>query len=267
MNRYFYVTFVLASALSMLTSGFQLSQAIAQTSRTDVQAPRTNVQTPRTDAQKTSGSAQKISGDDQFFKDIYREFYETYRLGPGDEIAIRVTGHSDYTLERAKVSPTGSVYHPLLGDIEVAGMTVPKLIKGLTRDLGEYLIDPKVSAALLEANSAKIGVIGDVMRPGILVMNKPMTVLEAVTSSGGFTDTGSKSGVIVLRSTNDGRAQTLKVNVKRILEGKAGEEENIALHAGDTVIVNGNTRKKLSNILSLAGFASFLSFISAGGGR
>src|SRR5262245_25395879 len=253
MNGYFYVTFVLASALSVLASGFQRSHAFAQTTRDAAQMQR--------------DAAQKTFGDDQFFKDIYREFYETYRLGPGDEIAIRVTGHPDYTLERAKVTPTGSVYHPLLGDIEVAGITVPKLIKGLTRDLGEYLIDPKVSASLLEANSAKIGVIGDVMRPGILVMNKPMTVLEAVTASGGFTDTGNKSGVIVLRSTRDGRAQTLKVNVKRILEGKAGEEENIALHAGDTVIVNGNTRKKLSNILSLAGFASFLSFISTGGGR
>jgi hypothetical protein len=35
------------------------------------------------------------------------------------------------------------------------------------------------------------------------------------------------------------------------------------------VIVNGNTRKKMANILSLAGFGSFLSFISMGrgGGR
>jgi protein involved in polysaccharide export with SLBB domain len=78
-----------------------------------------------------------------------------------------------------------------------------------------------VSAELLEANSAKIGVLGDIMRPGILVMNKPMNVLEAITASGGITDMGNKSGVIVLRQLRDGRAQTLKVNVKRILEGKA----------------------------------------------
>jgi len=68
----------------------------------------------------------------------------------------------------------------------------------------------------------------------------------------------------VLRQSSDGRAQTLKVNVKRILEGKAGGEENIALQAGDTVIVNGNKKKKVTYILSLAGFGSFLSFISTG---
>jgi len=222
-------------------------------------------QTPASSAGKTS--AGQTSEDDQFFKGLYREFYDTYRLGPADEIAIRVTGQPDYTLERVKVSPTGSVYHPLLGDMEVAGMTVPRLTKRLTKDLGEYLIDPKVSVSLLEANSAKIGVLGDIMHPGILVMNKPMNVLEAITASGGVTDMGDKSGVTVLRQLRDGRAQTFKVNVKRILEGKAGPEENVSLQAGDTVIVNGNTKKKMANILSLAGFGSFLSFISMGRGR
>jgi protein involved in polysaccharide export with SLBB domain len=234
-----------------------------------IRRPPAFAQTPAAAAagQPSGAGAGQASDEDNFFKDIYREFYETYRLGPADEIAIRVTGQPDYTLERVKVSPTGSVYHPLLGDVEVAGLTVPQLIKRLTKDLSEYLIEPKVSASLLEANSAKIGVLGDVLHPGILVMSKPMSVLEAITASGGVADTGDKSGVVVLRQTRDGRAQTFKVNVKRILEGKAGAEENVALQAGDTVIVNGNAKKKMTYILSLAGFGSFLSFISMGKGR
>ena len=219
------------------------------------------LQSPQAFAQTPASSAGQISEDDQFFKGIYREFYDTYRLGPADEIAIRVTAQPDYTIERVKVSPTGSVYHPLLGEVEVAGMTVPRLTKRLTEDLSEFLINPKVSVSLLEANSAKIGVLGDVLHPGILVMSKPMNVLEAITASGGVADSGDKSGVVVLRQTRDGRAQTFKVNVKRILEGKAGPEENVSLQAGDTVIVNGNTKKKMTYILSLAGFGSFLSFI------
>jgi protein involved in polysaccharide export with SLBB domain len=258
--------FGLAAALIASACGLQHKPVFAQTSPAATQKTSGS----RLAGEKThspASSAGQISEDDQYFKSIYQEFYNTYRLGPADEIAIRVTGQPDYTLERVKVSPTGSVYHPLLGDMEVVGMTVPQLIKYLTRDLGEYLIDPKVSVSLLEANSAKIGVLGDVLRPGILVMNKPMNVLEAITASGGIADTGDKSGVIVLRQLRDGRAQTLKVNVKRILQGKADVEENIALQSGDTVIVNGNTRKKMGYILSLAGFGSFLSFISAAGGR
>ena len=225
------------------------------------------LQRPQAFAQTQAPVAVQTSEDDQFFKGIYREFYDTYRLGPADEIAIRVAGQPDYTVDRVKVSPTGSVYHPLLGDMEVAGMTVPRLTERLSKDLGEYLINPKVSVALLEANSAKIGVLGDVIHPGILVMNKPMNVLEAITASGGIADTGDKSGVTVLRQLRDGRAQTFKVNVKRILEGKAGVEENVTLQSGDTVIVNGNTKKKMTYVLSLAGFGSFLSFISMGKGR
>src|SRR2546427_5342952 len=149
---------------------FGLAVALIVSARA-LQRPQVFAQTPAPAAGQTSGPAAgqtSTSEDDQFFKSIYREFYDTYRLGPADEIAIRVTGQPDYTLERVKVSPTGAIYHPLLGAVEVAGVTIPQLIERLTRDLGEYLINPKVSAELLEANSAKIGVLGDVLVPGIL---------------------------------------------------------------------------------------------------
>ena len=253
------VCFGLAGALMALGFALLGHPVFAQTSSANTQnqsGARANSPAP---------AASQDPGDDRLFRDIYQEFYDTYRLGPTDEIAIRVIGQPDYTVERAKISPTGSVYHPLLGDLGVAGMTVPQLIDRLTKDLSEYLIDPKVSVALLEASSAKIGVLGDVVHPGILVMSRPMNVLEAIVTSGGFTDTGSKSGVTVLRQMRDGRAQTLKVNVKRILDGIARPEENIAMQAGDIVLVHGNVRKKLNSVMSLAGFGSFLSFITAGG--
>ena len=261
--------FGLTFALIVSTCAIQRQRVFAQTPASSAGQTSTPASSAGQTSTPTSSAGQTSeSEDDQFFKGIYREFYSTYRLGPADEIAIRVTGQPDYTLERVKVSPTGSVYHPLLGDVDVAGMTVPRLTKLLTTDLSEYLIDPKVSVALLDANSAKIGVLGDVIHAGILVMNQPMNVLEALTASGGIADTGDKSSVVVLRQLRDGRAQTFKVNVKRILEGKAGPEENVSLQAGDTVIVNGNIKKKMTNILSLAGFGSFLSFISMGrGGR
>src|SRR5215470_2544415 len=183
----------LTAALMVLVCALQGHQVFARTMMTIMQNPSGAGVNSRAPA------AGQDPGDDRLFKDIYQEFYDTYRLGPTDEIAIRVTGQPDYTLERVKVSPTGSVYHPLLGDMEVAGMTVPRLTARLTKDMGEYLVDPKVSVSLLEANSAKIGVLGDVIHPGILVMNKPMNVLEAITASGGVTDSGDKSGVIVLR--------------------------------------------------------------------
>jgi hypothetical protein len=58
--------------------------------------------------------------------------------------------------------------------------------------------------------------------------------------------------------------QTLKVNVKNILEGKARPEDNIALQAGDTVIVHGNMMKVLPVVASITSFASLLSLIQLG---
>ena len=255
----FPVRFGLAAALTMLACAFPGRQIFAQT------PPATTQNPSPAKADSPATAASQDPGDDRLFKDIYQDFYDTYRLGPTDEIAIRVIGQPDYSLERVKVSPTGSIYHPLLGDLGVAGLTVSQLIERLTKEFSEYLINPKVSVALIEAGSAKIGVLGDVVHPGILVMSRPMNVLDAIAASGGFTDTGSKSDVTVLRQMRDGSSQTLKVNVKLILEGKARPDDNIALQAGDLVLINGNMKKKVNTVLSLAGFGSFISFISRGG--
>src|SRR5262249_2991366 len=162
------------------------------------------------------------------------DFYDTYRLGPDDQLSVRVFGQPDYSLEKVKISPVGRIYHPLLGDVEVAGLTVDRLTEKLTVDLSQYIIDPKVSISLIEGNSAKIGVLGDVVHPGIVVMTRPMTVLDALSASGGVSDFGSKTNVTILRQTGYERSQMLKVNVKKILEGKADTEENLRLQAGDT---------------------------------
>jgi polysaccharide export outer membrane protein len=224
--------------------------------------------TPNAIAQQTASlspaKARTEDTIDPFFRKVYREFYETYRLGPDDELSIRIFGQPDYSMEKVKISPVGRIYHPLLGDVEVAGLTVDKLTEKLTADLSQYIIQPKVSISLLEANSAKIGVLGEVPHPGILVMSRPMTVLDALSASGGVSDFGSKTNITILRQSGYDKPTMLKVNVKRILEGKADTEENLRLQAGDTVIVHGNTRKKITTITSLLGFGNFLSFL---GGR
>lgn len=198
---------------------------------------------------------------DEYFREIYRDFYNSYKLGPEDQIALRVQGQPDYSLETVTISPVGRIYHPLLGELDVAGMTVPRLSERLTIELSQFIIEPKVSLSLISANSAKIGVIGDVGHPGVLVMGRPMTILDAISASGGISDSGSKSDVILLRQIGGGRSLVKKVNVKRILEGKAEPEENLTLQAGDTVIVHGNTRKKITAFTSMLGFGNFLGFV------
>jgi polysaccharide export outer membrane protein len=208
-----------------------------------------------------STSIADAPGDD-YFKNIYRDFYHGYKLGPGDLIAIRILNQPDYSLDQVRVSPMGRIYQPLVGEVDVAGLTVPVLTRNLTASLSEFIIDPKVTVSLLEANSAKIGVIGDVRNPGIVVLTRPMTLLDAINERGGVTDFGSKSNITIVRQAQDGRMRTIKANIKRVLQGKADPEENIAMQAGDTVVVHGNFKKTFAQISSFAGFGYFLSVIA-----
>src|SRR5262249_51246598 len=100
-----------AATLMVLACVLQGYQVFAQTSSATTQNPS------GAKVNSSASVAGQDPGEDRLFKDIYQEFYDTYRLGPTDEISIRVIGQPDYTLERVKVSPTGSVYHPLLGDV------------------------------------------------------------------------------------------------------------------------------------------------------
>lgn len=219
--------------------------------------------TAQTNTVAPSG-ANTVDANSPYLDRAFRIYNENYRLGPGDEISIRVKGQPAYSLEKTKVSPTGSIYHELIGEVSVVGLTTTQLTERLANDLGEYLKNPQVSVQLVEAASAKISVFGEVPRPGIVVMSRPMRLLDAISEAGGFSDTGKKSSVEVLRQQPDGTRVPMRVDVKKYLEGKGSPESNITLQAGDLVVVHGNTRKTLGTIGALAGLGSFAGVIARG---
>jgi polysaccharide biosynthesis/export protein len=195
---------------------------------------------------------------------VYRSFYNSYRLGPGDIVAIYIDKHPEDSVQRVTVSPVGRVYFPLLGDISVVGKTLPQLQEYFANSVAEFIKEPRVTLALLEAQSAKIGVLGDVKTPGLMVMTRPLRVLDAITLAGGILDTGSSS-VSILRQYEDGRVQVLTADVKKILKGKANPEENAFLRSGDTIIVHGNLFKTITRISSLVGVTTLVTFMTRGG--
>jgi polysaccharide export outer membrane protein len=194
---------------------------------------------------------------------VYSTFYSSYRLGPGDILGIYIDRHPEDSLPRVTVSPVGQIYFPLLGNVPVVGRTLPQLQQYFSTAVAEFIREPRVTVALLESQSSKIGVLGDVRTPGVLPMGRPMRVLDAITAAGGILDTGSQK-VSILRQYEDGRVQMLAVDVKRILKGKASPEENAYLRAGDTIIVHGNLFKKITKVSSLVGLTTLVTFLSGG---
>jgi len=194
---------------------------------------------------------------------VYSSFYNSYRLGPGDVVAIYIDKHPEDSVQRVAVSPVGRIYFPLMGDVTVVGKTLPQLQEYFTNAVAEFIKDPRLTLALLEAQSAKVGVLGDVKTPGVMVMTRPLRVLDAITLAGGILDTGS-ANVSILRQYEDGRVQVLNADVKKILKGKANPEENAFLRPGDTVIVHGNLFKTITKISSMVGVTSLVTFMTHG---
>lgn len=246
---------------AMMRLGLLIAQAVLLVSTAAAQNSPSATQAGKTEAGSAASAKQN---EDPEFEAAYQKFYTGYKLGPGDLIAIRVQGQPEYSKEQIKVSPVGAIYLELLGDVSIGGMTIEQADNHITKELSEYLKDPKVTISLLDAVSAKIGVLGEVLKPGIMVMSRPMNLLDAIVEAGGFANTGSKSNVELIRQGADGSREPKRFNVQQILRGKSKPEENVLLQPGDIVYVHGNVYKKLSTVSSLAGFAGFAAFLQLG---
>lgn len=119
-----------------------------------------------------------------------------YRLGAGDLIAISVYDEPDLSLE-LRIGLSGAVSYPLLGDIDVAGLSPKELEQKLVERLkGPYLVDPSVSVSIMEYRP--FYVTGEVEKPGSYPFHPGLTIDRAISIAGGFTERASKSRIYVV---------------------------------------------------------------------
>jgi polysaccharide export outer membrane protein len=101
--------------------------------------------------------------------------------------------------------------------------------------LKKYINNPQVTVSVSTINSRRVYVTGEVTKPGAFPMLPNMTILQALTSAGGFTQFAKIKSIYVLR-VEGGKQTKLPFNYKAVVEGKK-PEENIELQPGDTVVV------------------------------
>src|SRR5919106_692221 len=144
---------------------------------------------------------------------------EEYRLGPGDKLRVEV--YKDLQLSQSlQVRPDGKITLPLVGDFAAAGKTPIQLRDDLTKSLKEYVTNPVVTVIVVEATAAQVNVIGEVTNPGTLVMQGPMTVLQALAQVGGLREFADRDDIRILRKTQNG-VQTISFNYKRAVKGES----------------------------------------------
>ncbi|HEV7398213.1 MAG TPA: SLBB domain-containing protein, partial [Pyrinomonadaceae bacterium] len=149
------------------------------------------------------------------------------------------------------------------GGLFVNGKTVDEVAELIRKRYDEYIIDPEVTVSLDKAASYRYSIVGDVAQPGIRLMNRRMTVTEAIAEAGGVLNTGDKSRITVLRRQPDNQMQQIAVNVSNIYKGKA--PDSTYLIPGDQIFVPGNKMKKLQSIFGLMQVLSFARIFATGG--
>jgi len=114
-----------------------------------------------------------------------------YRVGPGDVLEVEVYDDPDLS-GLVTVQHGGEISFPLLGDVDVNGLTAREVRETLTRLLAkDYLVDPQVAVRVKEHRSQWITVVGEVARPGKYFLQGSKTLLELLTEAGGFTSQAS----------------------------------------------------------------------------
>jgi len=158
---------------------------------------------------------------------------QSYRIGVGDLLQIEVYDEPDLTKE-VRVLTDGYISFPLLGTIEAEGRTVRGLEKTI-RDLlaAKYLVSPQVTVFVKEFSN--VFVFGEVKSPGSFPIYGNMTVFEAITLAGGFTEVANPSKVRVLRHEK-GNEIGFEVDITRVTK-KGDVSQDIELQPNDRVIV------------------------------
>lgn len=160
---------------------------------------------------------------------------EGYRAGPGDVLEITVYGEESLNRSNLVVRPDGKVSFPLVGDIEVGGLTTAEIKDALEEKLREYIPGAVSSVGIVQLGSLQFYVVGKVNKPGVYNISQPMTVMQALALAGGPTPFASENKILIVRS--HGRT-SLKVpfNYKEVKRGN-NLSQNILLNRGDVVVV------------------------------
>lgn len=207
--------------------------------KTETTIEPAKIETPTpTPAPTVTPETNNLTTEEAAVLSYYTNYLTEYRLGPNDVISVEVFGQCpDYCKENITVPPTARVSYPLIREgVMVGGKTIENIQDEITKKLDEYIIEPKVTVTLVKAMSARYSVMGKVVTPGIRVMDRKVSLYEAIIESGGVAKTGDKKKVALIRFNQQGNLSRQIVNLADIESGKS---PMIYLSPGDQVFVPG----------------------------
>ena len=179
---------------------------------------------------------------------------EEYIMTPGDQLQIYVLGHPDISSTRANsdssytVRPDGKLNFPLVGEIDVNGLTVFEFTNLLTKELSEYIINPKITENVAKLGTTRVFVLGEVKNQGMHELTKSHRVLDALGAAGGFTEKAAKKSIFLVRNRGTAEENVQKLNILNYMK-KGDMSQNLVLQEGDCLFLTSNHKVTLADIM------------------
>lgn len=157
-----------------------------------------------------------------------------YVIGEQDVLSIVVWKERELSAT-VVVRPDGKITLPLVNEINVIGMTPAQLQALLIEKFKPFLNIPQVTVEVVQINSRKAYLIGEVMKTGTFSLNSSTTVLQIIAAAGGLRDFAKRKDIYILRNQN-GKQVRYRFNYDEVIRGK-NTQQNIILQPGDMVVV------------------------------
>lgn len=165
---------------------------------------------------------------------------QEYIIGEGDLLKITVYDNPDLTTE-TRVSGEGKITFPLIGEVEVNGLTAMEIEKKIAQLLENgYIKKPQVAVFISEYKSKKVTVLGEFTKPGLVELRGNSTLMEVISNAGGITANAGEMLYIQRKILKPGNGKkediTITVDLTKLLE-KGDVTANVPVLDGDSIYV------------------------------
>jgi len=156
-----------------------------------------------------------------------------YKIGKDDLLEVIVWREPQLS-GKIRVVGDGTITIPLVGSVQVEGLTCEQLQADLTKQLAQYTRNPSVTVRVV-SSAKEFYVLGEVRKPGAYRLRSDEVLSQAIAEAGGFSDFADISAIRIVRRTHD-QSSTITLNYKKVAQGE-DLSADIALEAGDTITV------------------------------
>jgi polysaccharide export outer membrane protein len=160
-----------------------------------------------------------------------------YKLGSGDQIRIVVFQNPDLTLD-TRVSEGGSITYPLIGTVQIGGLTIDAAEKTIAKGLkdGGFVQQPQVNIVLAQIRGNQVSVLGQINRPGRFPLETTNTrVSDLLAMAGGAAPTGSD--IVILTGAREGRPYRKEIDFPAIYVDQK-DSDDVIVQGGDVLYVH-----------------------------